>query len=199
MAIRSIDGNIAASYRRIRCRSSRPTEPGDGLVMFRRSRKEGSLMKTSLEALAGVVNARQVLPNLVTGGQPTEEQLAALKRAGGEVVLDVRDPMEQRPFDEPAKAAELGLEYVNVPISPGATGDQKMERILETLRRNSDRQVFFHCGSGNRVGGAMIAHLMLDHGMEEEEAVTEAMRMGLRSPEYMDWGLDYARRHANAT
>ena len=156
-------------------------------------------MKTSLEALAGVVNARQVLPNLVTGGQPTEEQLAALKRAGGEVVLDVRDPMEQRPFDEPAKAAELGLEYVNVPISPGATGDQKMERILETLRRNSDRQVFFHCGSGNRVGGAMIAHLMLDHGMEEEEAVTEAMRMGLRSPEYMDWGLDYARRHANAT
>ena len=156
-------------------------------------------MKTSMEALAGVVNARQVLPNLVTGGQPTEEQLAALKRAGGEVVLDVRDPMEQRPFDEPAKAAELGLEYVNVPISPGATGDQKMERILETLRRNSDRQVFFHCGSGNRVGGAMIAHLMLDHGMEEEEAVTEAMRMGLRSPEYMDWGLDYARRHAKAT
>ena len=41
----------------------------------------------------------------------------------------------------------------------------------------------------------MIAHLMLDHGMSQEQAVTQAMRIGLRSPEYMDWGLDYARRH----
>jgi hypothetical protein len=93
-------------------------------------------------------------------------------------------------------AVALGLEYVNVPISPGATGDDKMERILETLRANADKPVFFHCGSGNRVGGAMIAHLMLDHGMDQEQAVTQAMRIGLRSPEYMDWGLDYARRHS---
>lgn len=152
-------------------------------------------MPTPFEAVSGVANACQALPNVVTGGQPTAAQLAELKRAGGAVVLDIRDPMEPRPFDEPAEAKALGLEYVNVPISPGATGDEKMETILETLRKNRDRPVFFHCGSGNRVGGAMIAHLMLDHGMSQEQAVTQAMRIGLRSPEYMDWGLDYARRH----
>ncbi len=155
-------------------------------------------MATPFEAVSGAPNACQALPNVITGGQPTAGQLADLKEAGGAVILDIRDPMEPRPFDEPAEAAALGLEYVNVPISPGATSDEKMERILQTLRGSGDRPVFFHCASGNRVGGAMIAHLMLDHGMSQEQAVTEAMRIGLRSPEYMDWGLDYARRHSEA-
>lgn len=155
-------------------------------------------MNEAMNAVGGVANACEALPNVITGGQPTEEQLQALKAAGGGVVLDIRDPMEPRPFDEARTVKDLGMAYVNVPISPGSTGDEKMEKILDTLRRNRERTVFFHCGSGNRVGGAMIAHLMLDHGVDEEEAVTRAMRMGLRSPEYMEWGLDYARRHSGA-
>lgn len=152
-------------------------------------------MTTPLTALAGIANACQVLPNIVTGGQPTLAHLEALKTAGGGVVLDIRDPMESRPLDEPAAVESLGMEYVNVPISPGTTSDEKMERILSVLRENRNRTVFFHCGSGNRVGGPMIAHLMLDHGMPEEEAVETAMRIGLRSPEYLHWGLDYVRRN----
>ena len=155
-------------------------------------------MNDAMKAVSGVANACEAAPNVITGGQPTAAQLEALKAAGGGVVLDIRDPMEPRPFDEAGTVKKLGMEYVNVPISPGSTGDEKMEKILATLRNNRDRTVFFHCGSGNRVGGAMIAHLMLDHGIAEEEAVTRAMQIGLRSPEYMEWGLDYARRHLGA-
>ena len=54
--------------------------------------------------------------------------------------------------------------------------------------------MFVHCGSGNRVGGALIPVLMLDQGMEEEDAVDAAMRVGLRSAELMEWGLGYTRR-----
>jgi hypothetical protein len=35
---------------------------------------------------------------------------------------------------------------------------------------------------------------MLDQHMEEQDAVDQAMRVGLRSAEMMEWGLDYARR-----
>jgi len=152
-------------------------------------------MPTPFESVSGVVNACQALPNVVTGGQPTAQQLEALGQAGGGVVLDIRDPMEPRPFDEKATVERLGMTYINVPISPGATGDAKLEKILSVLRENQDRPVFFHCGSGNRVGGAMIAHLMLDHGVPEEEAVDQAMQIGLRSPEYLEWGLEYAKRN----
>ncbi len=150
-----------------------------------------------LTALSGVTNACEALPNLITGGQPSAEQLAQFKAAGGALVLDIRDPMEQRSFDEPKAVAELGLEYVNVPISPGATSDEKMERILDTLREHQDETIFFHCGSANRVGGAMVGYLMLDRQVPEDDAVERAMAIGLRSPEYLQWGLDYAHRHAN--
>ena len=55
--------------------------------------------------------------------------------------------------------------------------------------------MFVHCGSGNRVGGAMLAWLILDHGFEEQDAVDQALRVGLRNADLMEWGLDYARRH----
>ena len=152
-------------------------------------------MTTPLQALAGVPNACQLLPAVVTGGQPTAANLAAFKAAGGQTVLDLRDPMEPRPLDEAAHARSLGLEYVVVPVTPGTMTDQTLDRILGVLRQARDRTVFVHCGSGNRVAGAMLAFLVLDHGFEEEDAVDQAMRVGLRSAELMEWGLDYARRH----
>src|SRR3954449_1848526 len=104
-------------------------------------------MATPFEAVSGVANACQILPGVITGGQPTGEQLRAFKAAGGEVVLDLRDPMESRMIDEPALARELGIEYVNVPVRAGSLDDATMERILGALRQSKDRTLFFHCGS----------------------------------------------------
>ena len=151
-------------------------------------------MPTPFEALASVPNACQVLPGIVTGGQPTAADLQHLGEAGGGIVLDLRDPMEPRPFDEPALARRIGLEYVNVAVGGGTLTDQTIDRILSVLREAGDRTVFVHCASGNRVGGALLPHLILDHGLEEEDAVGQAMRIGLRSAELMEWGTDYARR-----
>ena len=152
-------------------------------------------MSNAFNALRGVANACQILPNVITGGQPTAAQLRALKDAGGKIVLDVRDPMEPRLVDEPALVRELGMEYVNVPVRAGSLDDATMEGILSVLRGSGDLTVFFHCGSGNRVGGALIPYLILDQDMEEQDAVDQAMRVGLRSAEIMEWGLDYARRN----
>jgi protein tyrosine phosphatase (PTP) superfamily phosphohydrolase (DUF442 family) len=154
-------------------------------------------MPTPIAAAAGIANACQALPNIVTGGQPSAAQLEALRAAGVEVVLDIRDPMEPRPVDESAEAARLGLEYVNVPVVAGSLDDAQLDRILATLRGAAGRTVFFHCASANRVGGALIPYLILDEGMDEDDAVQQAMRIGLRSPELLEWGLDYARRHPN--
>ncbi len=152
-------------------------------------------MHTAFQAVSGIANACQILPNVITGGQPTAEQLKALKAAGGDIVLDLRDPMEPRPVDEAALVRELGMEYVNIPVRAGSLDDTTLEHILAVLRRAGDRTVFFHCGSGGRVGGALIPYFILDQGLEEEDAVGQAMRVGLRSAEYMEWGLDYARRN----
>ncbi len=155
-------------------------------------------MTSPIAAIAGVANAAAPLPNLVTGGQPGAGHFEALKLAGVDIVLDIRDPMEPRPFDEPALLARLGMEYINIPVTAVNLDDPTLERILAVVRGNQTRPMLFHCASGNRVGGAMIPHLMLDHGMTEEAAIEGAMRMGLRGAELLEWGLDYVRRHRPA-
>lgn len=151
-------------------------------------------MTTLLEAIAGVSNACQALPHLVTGGQPETQHLDALRAAGTVTVLDVRDPMEPRPIDEPRELERRGMRYLNIPVVSGALTDEVLEEILAVLRDNGDAPLFFHCASGNRVGGALIPYFIVDLGMSEEEAVDQAMRIGLRSPELLEWGLTYARR-----
>jgi protein tyrosine phosphatase (PTP) superfamily phosphohydrolase (DUF442 family) len=152
-------------------------------------------MSSPVQALNGVPNACQLLPGVVTGGQPSAAHLAAFHAAGGRVVLDLRDAMEPRPLDEAATVASLGMEYVNVPIGPHSMTDATLDRVREVLRGAGDRLVLVHCASGSRVGAALLPFLMLDHGLEQEDAVGQAMRVGLRSAELMEWGLDYTQRH----
>ena len=151
--------------------------------------------QSPFEAAAGIVNACQVLPTMTTGGQPSADHLRALKAAGAEIVLDLRDPMEPRPYDESGLARDIGLEYINVPVSSATLNDATLERVLAVYRNAGEKKIFVHCGSGNRVGATLLPHFVIDLGMEEEDAIEQAMRVGLRSPEMLEWGLDYARRN----
>src|SRR5437867_11911603 len=73
-------------------------------------------MSQLLDAIAGVPNACEPIHGIVTGGQPASEHLAALKRAGCEVVIDIREAMEPRPFKTPDAVVQAGLEYVSIPM-----------------------------------------------------------------------------------
>ena len=152
-------------------------------------------MSTPIDALRGVPNANQASPTVVTGGQPSAAHFRALKDAGVEVVLDIRDPMEPRGFDQPALMDELGFEYKVITVSDAHLTDDTLASITDVMRQSEGRPTLVHCASGNRVGGALIPWLILNQGMTEDEATMAAMRMGLRGAHLLEWGLEYARRN----
>ena len=98
-------------------------------------------------------------------------------------------------MDEQATVKGAGLEYVNIPVVSGQVTAEQIGKITDVLRANAGKQILFHCASANRVGGSIIPYLMLDLGMEEEEATELAMRIGLRSPEYLQVALEYVQAH----
>jgi len=149
-------------------------------------------MSTLLASLAGLPNAAEPVSGWVTGGQPTEQQLSAFKKAGGEVVLDNRDPMEPRPFDEPATVRATGLEYISLPIVHGAVTTDTMKQMHQALKKLEGRRALLHCSSGNRTSAALIPYLMIDKKMEQDDAVDLAMSIGLRSAELMEIAVQYA-------
>jgi protein tyrosine phosphatase (PTP) superfamily phosphohydrolase (DUF442 family) len=150
-----------------------------------------ALMSKLLDSVAGMPNAAEPIAGWLTGGQPTAEQLKAFKAAGGQVVVDNRDAMESRPFDEPAVVRELGLEYVRIPIVHGAVTAETIGQMHEKLKKLEGKKALLHCSSGNRTSAALIPYLMIDKKMEQEEAVDVAMRGGLRSAELMELALEY--------
>jgi protein tyrosine phosphatase (PTP) superfamily phosphohydrolase (DUF442 family) len=146
-----------------------------------------------LASLAGLPNAAEPVSGWITGGQPTEQQLKAFKAAGGQVVLDNRDPMEPRPFDEPATVRATGLEYISLPIVHGAVTLDTMKQMHDAMKKLAGRKALLHCSSGNRTSAALIPYLMIDKKMEQNDAVELAMRGGLRSAELMELALEFVR------
>jgi protein tyrosine phosphatase (PTP) superfamily phosphohydrolase (DUF442 family) len=152
-------------------------------------------MSQLLDAIEDVPNAFEPFPGFVTGGQPQGTHLAALKRAGCQVLLDLRDPMEPRPFRAPDAVTAAGLEYRNLPVGHGALPDEVFAGIRKAASELVDgKPTFCCCASGNRVGGSLLPYLVLDRGMDEEEAVTLAMRMGMRDAAMMESALAYVRK-----
>src|SRR3989475_10084893 len=140
-------------------------------------------MSQLLDATGGGPTACEPIHGIGTGGQPTLEHLTALKRAGGEVVIDLREPMEPQPF-RPAAVTKAGLEYRNIPVGHGTLADATFARLLDAVRDLAGkRPALIYCSSGNRGGVALIPYFMLEQGMEEEDAVTAAVRGGMRGAE----------------
>lgn len=152
-------------------------------------------MSHLLDALARVPNISEPVPGLLAGGQPTAAQLAAFKAAGGVAVVDMRDPMEPRPYRVPDAVRTAGLEYVNVPVPHDPGPDEILAAVRKLLQQLTLRgPVLAHCASGNRTGAALMPFLMLDKGMTEDEATLAAMKAGTRSAALIEWAREYARQ-----
>jgi protein tyrosine phosphatase (PTP) superfamily phosphohydrolase (DUF442 family) len=144
--------------------------------------------------MSPIPNFAEPVPGLFTAGQPGPEDLSALASRGVRAVIDIRDPMEPRPMDEPAAVRELGMDYVNVSVRQGALDDAVMDAALAAIRSHAGRPLLIHCASANRVGGVLIPYLIIDKGMSEEDAVNTAMKVGLRGADLLEWALDYTQR-----
>lgn len=111
------------------------------------------------------------------GGQPSREALAAFRQLGVTAVVNLRTPAEtedrQRvPYDEAAAVAELGMEYISIPLG----GDQHpytpqaVERFARAL---VDRPgpVLLHCTIGWRASYLWVAYLIREQGFTLPDAL----------------------------
>jgi protein tyrosine phosphatase (PTP) superfamily phosphohydrolase (DUF442 family) len=150
---------------------------------------------------ARIPNVSQPLPGVMTAGQPRAEDFTRVAGAGFTTVLDVCAPEEARGFDEPATAAAAGLDYIVVPVRSYTPDDSVFDAARAVLNDAARRPLFFHCRSANRVGGLLLAYLMLDEGWTEDQALRAAVQVGLRNEDLARTALDYVgrRRAAEAT
>jgi protein tyrosine phosphatase (PTP) superfamily phosphohydrolase (DUF442 family) len=126
--------------------------------------------------------------------QPDEVSLMAARLAGAEAVVSLREPGETA-FDEARAARDIGIRFINVPIptesptlDPGAVA-----RLNALATEYGERQVYFHCSSGNRAAAWFATWLVTERGLSEEEALAVAARAGLTNEEMVARVRTYLR------
>jgi uncharacterized protein (TIGR01244 family) len=172
-----------------------PRSTGNGSVAIgsdagRRSTRDGSVADGALVergsaslAEAGIPDAfKHPTEGLYTSGQPTAEQLQQASAAGITTVIDLRQPSEDRDFDETATATRLGLRYVRIPVAGAAGLTPANVQALQTALAQANGPVLLHCASGNRVG-ALLALMKAQQGAAVEEALQFGRNAGMTSLE----------------
>lgn len=117
------------------------------------------------------------LPGTVCSGQMSEDQFARLPAAGIERVVSLRRPDEKGTGWEEARAHELGIEFVRIPIGgPDDLTRENAERLGAAL--SPPRPTLVACGSSNRVGALLALKAFYD-GAPAEQALQLGKQAGL--------------------
>jgi uncharacterized protein (TIGR01244 family) len=137
------------------------------------------------EDLPPIYNFVRINDNFCTGGQPRLEHLAKLKAEGVKLILNLRTPLEHRSAEEEAKAKELGLKYINIPVVYRDPKEEQVTEFLKILDDPSNRPVFIHCTAAIRVGAFWMIRRVLRDGWTVEAAEEEAKKIGLRDAPHL--------------
>ncbi|MDH7451856.1 sulfur transferase domain-containing protein [Luteimonas composti] len=120
---------------------------------------------------------------ILTGGRITADDLPALRAAGIRHVIDLTPDAETPDFDEASAVRAAGLAYDNLPIAGASDLDRASVDAFDQLLLGIEGPALVHCASGNRVGALAALRAAWLNGAEEEAAIAEGRRWGLRSLE----------------
>jgi len=116
-----------------------------------------------------VRNPRFPQEGVLSGGQPTPDQLQAASEAGFETVINIRVPGEPGTDTEQELVESLGMTYVSLPVKGASGMTEENARALAEALAEAEQPVLLHCGSGNRIGGlfALMAYHLDDKTIDE--------------------------------
>lgn len=128
-----------------------------------------------------IPNARTPIAGVLSGGQPTQEQIAAAGAAGYKTVINLRPDTEPGFAWEPAAVKAAGMSYVSIPVA-GAAGLTKDNVILlDAALKSAEAKgpVLLHCASGNRIGAMLTLRAVWLEGKDPAAALAFGEASGL--------------------
>lgn len=103
-------------------------------------------------AVETIFNYLPLTPALVTAGQPTELQLAAVKAAGFQRVINLAPHgLENSLADEAAVIAALGMDYVHIPVDFKNPGEAEFAAFCAAMQTAEKQKTLVHCAANMRV------------------------------------------------
>jgi uncharacterized protein (TIGR01244 family) len=111
------------------------------------------------DSLASIFNYIPLSSSLATSGQPTEAQLAAVKAAGFQCVINLAPHgLENSLPDEAGLVTALGMDYVHIPVDFKNPTDGDFAAFCNAMAQANDQNVLVHCAANMRVSAFMYRY-----------------------------------------
>jgi protein tyrosine phosphatase (PTP) superfamily phosphohydrolase (DUF442 family) len=129
-------------------------------------------------AIEDVKNFVSLSEHLATAGQPSEQQVQDVARAGFEVVvnLGLLDPRYCL-ADEAGLAGSMGMAYHHIPVDFGAPRFDDLRKFFDVMDGVRDKKVFIHCAANYRVSAFVALYGQARLGWSASQADAHIRRV----------------------
>ena len=120
--------------------------------------------------LATVFNYIQYDDMLSSAGQIPYDQVASLRQAGFEVVINLAPVSESANALEGFLVVQEGLTFLNIPVSFREPSLQDLTVFFDMMKVNEGRRTFVHCAANMRATVFTYLYRTLVQGVDEASA-----------------------------
>ncbi len=122
----------------------------------------GAVASALSAELSEIRNYIEYSPILSSAGQPTREQLDAVKAAGFERVVYIAFSNGRNAIaDEDAVVKELGMDYIQVPVIWDKPTKSDFYAFAGAMQREPDRKTLLHCAANFRASAFSFLYRVL--------------------------------------
>ena len=118
-----------------------------------------------------IYNFKWINEQIITGGQPSEEQLRAAAAEGFQTVINLAtlNPRYSLP-DEGGLVQTLGMQYIHIPVVWEAPQKSDFTAFEQVMVGGGDQKILIHCAANYRVTAFYSLYAMKHLGWSAAQA-----------------------------
>ena len=118
-----------------------------------------------------IINYYELADGLVSSGQPSPEEFAAIRDAGYQVIINLVPTDAQMALANEKEIVEsLGMQHIHIPVIWDSPQVHDVENFFDAMQRNRDKKVFVHCEVNYRASSFMYLYRKKFLGVDEKQA-----------------------------
>jgi len=124
-----------------------------------------------VRSIDSILNFVQLAPDIGTSGQPDASQLAAIREAGYDAVVNLALTTSDNAIDEEGSiVAGCGMRYVHIPVDFENPTVDDLRTYLSIMRAFEGKRVWVHCAVNARVSAFTYHYLKHVRGLDDSAA-----------------------------
>lgn len=131
-----------------------------------------------MDKLNTIYNFLNLSAKLATSGQPLEEELEYISKAGFEVVINLAlSDADYSLADEEGSVTKLGMEYVHIPVIWQSPTSDDLDKFFDVMEKYKNKKLFVHCAANMRVSSFVALYRVIKEGWDYSDAINDVYKI----------------------